>query len=129
MDSRSPWANTSAGPGRIEVLAGVGRLEIGDAARIAGQRLQGGADRGQGRLIACEQVPVAARIWTVGTAGTGQDEDVAGLRVRRPRRGDPLVTVHHEVDRDLLALYVGPPQRVCAGHRLPVRRERLPQGR
>jgi hypothetical protein len=65
----------------------------------------------------------------VGAAGAGQGEDVAGLRVGRPRRGDPLVPVHHEVDGELLAPDVGPPQRVYVGHRLPVRLQRLPQGR
>ena len=59
---------------------------------------------------------------------SGQGEEVAGFGVRRPRRGDPCVPVHHEVDRELLAPYVDSPQCVGAGHRPPVRRERLPQG-
>jgi hypothetical protein len=107
----------------IEVLAGVARLEIGDAARIAGQRLQGGADGRQRRLVPGEKVPGAVRIRAVGTAGPGQREEVAGLRAGRPRRGDPLVPVHHEVNRKLLPLSVSPAQRVRAGHRLPASRE------
>ena len=97
------------------------RASPGSASRA--EQIAGRADSSPASR--CQSLPDRA----VGTAGTGHGEDIAGLGVRGPRRGNPLVAVHHEVDREFLALRVGPPQCVGAGHRPPVSRERLPQCR
>jgi hypothetical protein len=60
-----------------------------------------GIHRGQPGLVAGEQVPVCGWVRRVGAAGSHQVCRLARLHRRRPRPGDTVFAVHHEVDGEL----------------------------
>ncbi len=87
---------------------------IGVADRVVRQGFQRGADRGQPRLVAGEQVPVGCRIRRIGPAGTHHEQPLTGSGRGGPRSGDAVFAVHDEVDGDLAPRRVGVAHRVGA---------------
>jgi len=95
---------------------------------VGGQVLERDGDGGQRARVADQQVRRGGRVRRPRATRAGQRDGVARLRPRRPRRRHTLVAVHHEVERDLVAVGVVRAHRVGAQPRLVVGGERRPDG-
>ena len=92
-------------PAQVQVGGGlqrelvVGPVHLDEHVRdgTRGQDRQRGRDRGQGALVADEQMPVGVGVGSVPAARPAERQDIAGLGVARPRSRDAAVPVHHEV--------------------------------
>jgi len=94
-----------------------GHLDEDPRRRSFGKPGQRRTDRRERALVADQQVPVGLRAGRVATTGPEHLDPVAGCRGGRPRPGQPLVPVVHEVDRELTGGRVPGPHGVGARDR------------
>lgn len=82
-----------------------------------GQRVERSRDHREARLVTDEQVVGRRRVRGPGAAWSAESDGVPGSRGRCPRTGEPLVTMHHDVEVHLRPRQVQPADRVGPGDR------------
>src|SRR5699024_3986854 len=114
-------------PGRFQflLLLGTGDLDQGPRPGTLGKPFQGRCNGGQGALVAGQQVPGRVRCGRVRTAGPGEVQQIAGLRVRRPRPGYALAAVDDEVQPQFAPVRIPVAYRVRASDRPLLTRQLL----
>jgi hypothetical protein len=100
-------------------------LHEGMHPRTVGHGLQRGGDRGQRALVTGQQMPVRPGVGGVRPAGAEEPDGLAGLDAGRPRPGETLVAVDHEVECQLTQFRVPGAHRVRTRHGPLVARELL----